>query len=383
MSFLTTLFNNTVFMVFLALALGYIFGRISFGGLKFGTSGVLIVALILGSFGMKIPDVLGSIGLVMFLGCVGLSAGPSFVTNIKANFWGFLATSFAILLSAGVTISMAVKMFNLPMDLALGVMAGALTCTASLTATLEIVGSQSAAGVGYALAYVFGIVSIVLFVQIVPKLFKANVEEENAKIPDPPVSKRLAGLKSTKLITVDAPGVFVVCITIAFGVIIGLIAIPVGGGLTFSLGNGGGAIIAGIVVSAIGKIGKINFQAPKATLVPMRDFGISLFLLANGASAGPKFVSTLSEYGITLFLVGVLMSVAAILAAFVVSRYLFKMPLFASLGATTGAMTSAPALNALMLVSGDDKVAAFYAACQPIATVGLVILPRIMVALLH
>ena len=59
------------------------------------------------------------------------------------------------------------------------------------------------------------------------------------------------------------------------------------------------------------------------------------------------------------------------------------MPLFASLGATTGAMTSAPALNALMLVSGNDKVAAFYAACQPIATVGLVILPRIMVALLH
>ena len=383
MSFLTALLNNTVFMVFFALALGYIFGRISFGGLKFGTSGVLIVALILGSFGMKIPDVLGSIGLVMFLGCVGLSAGPSFVTNIKANFWGFLATCLAILVSAGVSITMAVKIFNLPMDLALGVMAGALTCTASLTATLEIVGSQSAAGVGYALAYVFGIVSIVLFVQIVPKLFKANVEEENAKIPDPPVSKRLAGLKNAKLITMDAPGVFVVCITIAFGVILGAIAIPVGSGVNFSLGNGGGAIIAGIVVSAIGKIGKINFQAPKSTLLPMRDFGISLFLLANGASAGPKFVSTLSQYGITLFLVGVLMSVVAILAAFVVSRYLFKMPLFASLGATTGAMTSAPALNALMLVSGDDKVAAFYAACQPIATVGLVILPRVMVGLLH
>lgn len=65
MSFLTALLNNTVFMVFFALGLGYIFGRISFGGLKFGTSGVLIVALILGSFGMKIPDVLGSIGLVM------------------------------------------------------------------------------------------------------------------------------------------------------------------------------------------------------------------------------------------------------------------------------------------------------------------------------
>ena len=147
MGFLTKLLSNSVFMAFLALALGYLFGRISFGGLKFGTSGVLIVALILGSFGMQITSVLGSIGLVMFLGCVGLSAGPSFVTNIKANFWGFIATTLAILLSAGVTIAMAVKIFNLPIDLSLGVMAGALTCTASLTSTLEIVGSDSAAGV--------------------------------------------------------------------------------------------------------------------------------------------------------------------------------------------------------------------------------------------
>ena len=58
------------------------------------------------------------------------------------------------------------------------------------------------------------------------------------------------------------------------------------------------------------------------------------------------------------------------------------MPLFAALGATTGAMTSAPALNALISVSNDDRVAAFYAACQPVATVGLVILPQIMVSIL-
>lgn len=161
MSFLAGLSQDTVFMVFFSLTLGYLFGRISFGGLKFGTSGVLIVALILGGFGTKIPAVLGSIGLVMFLGCVGLSAGPSFVTNIKANFWGFIATTFAILLIAGLTIALAVKAFKLPIDLALGVMAGALTCTASLTATLEIVGAKSAAGVGYALAYVCnGIVNL-------------------------------------------------------------------------------------------------------------------------------------------------------------------------------------------------------------------------------
>ena len=43
------------------------------------------------------------------------------------------------------------------------------------------------------------------------------------------------------------------------------------------------------------------------------------------------------------------MSLAAIFAAYIVSKWIFKMPLFAALGATTGAMTSAPALNALFL----------------------------------
>ena len=173
-----------------------------------------------------------------------------------------------------------------------------------------------------------------------------------------------------------------VCVAIALGALIGAVEVPLGGGTSFSLGTGGGAIIAGIVVSVIGHCGKIKLTAPKSTLVPLRDLGIAWFLLQNGAGAGPKFVSTLQKYGIMLFLVGALMSCVSILLAYVVARYLCKMPLFGALGATTGAMTSAPSLNALITVTGNDKVASFYAACQPIATVGLVILPKLLVAML-
>lgn len=238
-------FSNGVLMIFLALMLGYLFGRISFGGLKFGTSGALIVALIFGHFGMKVPAIVGSVGLVLFLGCVGLSAGPSFVSNLKANFWGFLGTSFAILVSAGLTVAMAVKFFDIPVDLALGIAAGALTCTASLAATVEITASNIAS-VGYGLAYVFGIISIVMFVQIVPKLLKVNIKEENDKMVDPPLSERLSSLKNLKLIIVDGPGVFVIAFAIVIGVLLGSIKVPLGSGTFFSLGNAGGTIIAGI-----------------------------------------------------------------------------------------------------------------------------------------
>ena len=379
MSFIQGLSSNTVFMIFLTLVLGYAFGRINFAGVKFGTSGVLIVALIFGALGMEVPAIIGTAGLALFLACVGLSAGPSFITNLKANFWGFLATTGAILVAASGTVALAVKVFKLPMDLALGVMAGAMTCTASLATTKELFGDKSAAGVGYGLAYVFGIISVVMFVQLVPKFLKVNIEAENAKLPDPPVSKSES---DKSLLTVDGPGVFVVCVAIALGALIGAVELPLGGGTSFSLGTGGGAIIAGIVVSAIGHCGKLKLTAPKSTLVPLRDLGIAWFLLQNGAGAGPRFVSTLQKYGIMLFLVGALMSCVSILLAYIVSRYLCKMPLFGALGATTGAMTSAPSLNALITVTGNDKAASFYAACQPIATVGLVILPKLLVVML-
>ena len=280
---------------------------------------------------------------------------------------------------ASLTVTLAVKAFGLPLDLALGVMAGAMTCTASLATTKELFGDKSAAGVGYGLAYVFGIISVVMFVQLVPKFLKADIEAENAKLPDPPVSKSES---DTSLLTVDGPGVFVVCVAIALGALIGAVEVPLGGSTSFSLGTGGGAIIAGIVVSAIGHCGKLKLTAPKSTLVPLRDLGIAWFLLQNGTGAGPKFVSTLQQYGIMLFLVGALMSCVSILFAYAVARYLCKMPLFGALGATTGTMTSAPSLNALITVTGNDKAASFYAACQPIATVGLVILPKLLVAML-
>lgn len=381
-SFISGLVSNTVFMIFLTLASGYLFGRISFGGLKFGTSGVLVAALVFGHFGMSVPGIIGSVGLVLFLSAVGLSAGPSFVSNLKANFWGFLATSFAVLIAGALTIIFSVKFLDIPVDLALGIAAGALTSTTSLAATIEVT-SSNIASVGYGLAYVFGIVSIVLFVQIVPKILKVNIESENNKLISPNLSEKSSHTKKSNLIEIDTQGIFTIAFAVILGIILGAVKIPLGSGTTFSLGNAGGTIIAGIIVSAFGKIGKINLQAPKSALIPVRDLGISLFLLQNGAKAGAGFIETLSVYGIKLFIAGIIMSLFAIIFAYITAAYIFKMPLFAALGATTGAMTSAPALNALISVSNDDRVAAFYAACQPVATVGLVILPQIIVAILN
>lgn len=372
---------NDVMVIFFILALGYILGRIPFLGIKLGTSGVLLVAIVMGHFGYEVAGIVGQIGLVLFLSCVGLVAGPMFVKNLKSNILAFILTSISVVVSAGVLIAIVVKFFDISLPLALGLSAGALTSTASLAATTEATGS-SIASVGYGITYIFGVVGVILFVQILPKIMKVNIDDENAKLVSKDEDKSSASLVKY-LINIDASGIFVISLAVVIGVLIGSISIPLGPNIKFSLGNSGGSLIAGLILGHFGHIGKISLKAPKTTLNPIRDLGISLFLIQNGAKAGTGFVEVLADQGIKLFVIGIIMTLVAVSFAFIISRYLFKMPLFAALGATTGAMTSAPSLSALIAATNNnDNVTAFYAACQPIATIALVLLPQIMVSIL-
>ena len=41
---------------------------------------------------------------------------------------------------------------------------------------------EDVVSVGHGIAYVFGVIGVVLFVQLIPKLTKANMEEERRKL---------------------------------------------------------------------------------------------------------------------------------------------------------------------------------------------------------
>ena len=64
--------TNDLFIIFAILVLGYIIGRITVCGLNLGSAGVLLVALVFGHFGVTVPDVIGDVGLVLFVTAVGL-----------------------------------------------------------------------------------------------------------------------------------------------------------------------------------------------------------------------------------------------------------------------------------------------------------------------
>ena len=364
-------------IIFLIMVLGYALGHINFFGLKFGASAILIVALFFGHFGFEVPKFLASLGLVLFLAPIGLMAGPSFMANIKKNGLSFLTISFITVSIGGVLIVLVSKFFDIDLALSMGLATGAMTST-SMLGTVKSLTSSNLPGVGYGIAYAFGVVGVVLIVQLIPRILKVEVEEENKKLILPKDNANTVKKDFVNLIDFEKNGLFAIALASTLGILLGSIKIPIGN-VSLSLGAGGGSLIAGLVLGHYGRLGRINLVVSNDRLALVRDLGLAFFLLESGVSAGTGFVEVVSQYGIKLFFAGVILTLVPALISLFISYRVFKLPLFAALGATTGSMTSAPSLGALLQVTnGDDKVSSFYAATQPTATVMMVFLPQII-----
>lgn len=364
-------------IIFLIMVLGYALGHINFFGLKFGASAILIVALFFGHFGFEVPKFLASLGLVLFLAPIGLMAGPSFMANIKKNGLSFLAISFITVAIGGVLIVLVSKFFDIDLALSMGLATGAMTST-SMLGTVKSLTTSNLPGVGYGIAYAFGVVGVVLIVQLIPRMLKVDVEEENKKLILPKDNANTVKKDFVNLIDFEKNGLFAIALASTLGILLGSIKIPIGN-VSLSLGAGGGSLIAGLVLGHYGRLGRINLVVSNDRLALVRDLGLAFFLLESGVSAGTGFVEVVSQYGIKLFFAGVILTLVPALISLFISYRVFKLPLFAALGATTGSMTSAPSLGALLQVTnGEDKVSSFYAATQPTATVMMVFLPQII-----
>lgn len=368
---------NELLIIFLIMVLGYALGHVNFSGIKFGASAILIVALFFGHFGFEVPKFLAKIGLVLFLAPIGLMAGPSFMANIKKNGLSFLAISFITVAVGGILIVLVSKVFDIDLALSMGLATGAMTST-SMLGTVKSLTTSNLPGVGYGIAYAFGVVGVVLIVQLMPKILKVDVDEEINKLVLPKDNSNLTKKDIGSLIDFEKNGLFPVALASTLGILLGSIKIPIGS-VSLSLGAGGGALIAGLVLGHYGRLGRINLVVSSERLSLVRDLGLAFFLLESGVSAGTGFVEVVSQYGIKLFFAGVILTLVPALISLFISYKVFKLPLFAALGATTGSMTSAPSLGALLQVTnGDDKVSSFYAATQPTATVMMVFLPQII-----
>lgn len=366
--------GNTLMIVFLVAVIGYLVGSIKIRGVELGTAGVLLVALVFGHFGFEVPDLVRELGLICFVTSVGFIAGPKFFRNFKINAKSYILLGVIIIAAGALTTVGIIELAGVPSDISVGMMSGALTSTPGLAAAIDATGSANAS-VGYGIAYPFGVVGVVLFVQLVPKFLKTDMAAERARfeaaqnVGDEEFHKT----KKEELFYADSMGFFPFALAIVLGIILAKIVIPLPGGAEFSLGTSGGPLIAGLILGHFGKIGRLSMKVEKHVLECLREFGLALFLIGAGVEAGAGFVEILQEEGLVLFIYGALITLIPMFVGYFFAAKVLKLSLFNSLGSICGGMTSTPALGTLIRVTETDDVASAYAATYPVALVFVVL----------
>ena len=372
--FQESVLGNTLMIVFLVAVIGYLVGSIKIRGVELGTAGVLLVALVFGHFGFEVPDLVRELGLICFVTSVGFIAGPKFFRNFKINARSYILLGAIIIIIGALTTIGIIEIAGVPSDVSVGMMAGALTSTPGLAAAIDATGSANAS-VGYGIAYPFGVVGVVLFVQLVPKFLKTDMAAERARfeaaqnVGDEEFHKT----KKEELFYADSMGFFPFALAIVLGIILAKIVIPLPGGAEFSLGTSGGPLIAGLILGHFGKIGRLSMKVEKHVLECLREFGLALFLIGAGVEAGAGFVEILREEGLVLFIYGALITLIPMFVGYFFAAKVLKLSLFNSLGSICGGMTSTPALGTLLRVTETDDVASAYAATYPVALVFVVL----------
>lgn len=367
-------------MLFLIAGLGYLLGTISFRGIRFGPAGILFVALLFGHYGVKIPAIVQSIGIVLFIAPVGLMAGPTFFGHFKKKFLAFMTIGIGCIVLGSIVTVLIGKLFNIPAPLVVGMFTGALTSFPALATALEVTGGDAMVTIGHGIAAPFGVVGVVLFVQLLPRILGTNVEEEIKKLAaqNEAASTKEINKEIKPAKPLDPMGMTVFCGTLVLGLLISMLKIPLPGGMEISFGSSGGPLIAGIIIGHFHRIGNISIRVPANTLKAVRELGFMFFLLGAGVTAGAGFVKVLVEYGWQLILYGAIMTLAPMIVFAFVGIKLFKLETLSTLGGITGGMTATPALGALISAFGTEDVGVSYAAAYPFALISIVFATQFM-----
>lgn len=189
--------QNPTLLIFVVLAIGLAFGKIRFGSLQLGNSiGVLITALFMGHLGFSFNAEALTIGFMLFIYCVGIEAGPNFFGIFFRDGKHYLVLSLIVLITALTVTYGANHYLDLGYGLSAGVMAGSLTATPVLVGAQDALNSGLASApremdfslvienlsVGYAMAYLVGLVSMVVLAKLLPKLQKQNLYDSAQQI---------------------------------------------------------------------------------------------------------------------------------------------------------------------------------------------------------
>lgn len=194
--FLNYLSHNKLLLLFLVIAIGYFLGKIKIKGFSLGIANVLFVGIAFGTLSesLALPDIVYTLGLVLFVYTSGLQSGPGFFRSFNRT--GLIYNiSVVIILSFSALMTIVLgKIFEVEPTILAGLFCGSLTNTPALASLVDALKQSSTnlpAGTlntvlgqpiaGYSITYPMGVVGVLLSFYFYRIIFKINLEKESLK----------------------------------------------------------------------------------------------------------------------------------------------------------------------------------------------------------
>ena len=183
---------SDVMLLFTALGVGLLVGKIRIGSFQLGsTPGVLLAAIMLGVWGFDMETQTESLGFMLFIFCVGIEAGPNFFSNFIQDGARYVSIAVVIVLVAVAVTNVVSNMLGLDSGLAAGMLAGSLTSTPTLVGAQDAVAQQlghlgederqaiiSQISVGYAMTYLVGLLGLLMVLRYIPVVLRFDPKEQ-------------------------------------------------------------------------------------------------------------------------------------------------------------------------------------------------------------
>ena len=190
-SFIGILRHHPEVTFFLVLGVGYLLGKVKLGGFTLGAvTGTLLAGVAIGQLGVQVSGEVKQCFFLLFLFSIGFRTGPQFFRGLRSDGLQQAILS-AIIATTGLVVAYVVsRLFSYDAGTAAGVIAGALTESATIGTASDAIGrlGRSPADasalvnhipVAFAVTYLIGVIGAAWFLaQIGPRIMGVNLEEE-------------------------------------------------------------------------------------------------------------------------------------------------------------------------------------------------------------
>lgn len=164
------------------------------------------------------------------------------------------------------------------------------------------------------------------------------------------------------------------------GLLIGLVVVRFGD-IPLTLGSGGGALLSGLAFGWYRSRNMALGNMPSAASTLLRDLGLAGFVAVVGLQSGQQAVTTIADKGLSIFMIGVVVTLLPLLITMVFGRYVLRYDntaIFA--GALSGSRSANPAFGEVLDKAGNSIPTTPFAITYALANVFLTLLGPLVVA---